>query len=89
MAIHGLNGHPYGSWLSKSSNPQMWLKDFLPEDTPRCRIIIYGYESNIFSEREHPRFELSNQAEILNTKLVNIRNGPEVSCAPGAKLNLC
>ncbi|KAK0708482.1 hypothetical protein B0H67DRAFT_672526 [Lasiosphaeris hirsuta] len=74
VAIHGLNGHPYGSWLSKSDSPRMWLQDFLPEDAPSCRIIIYGYKSNIFDERDHPRFDLSEQADKLIQALDGIRN---------------
>ncbi|OQV05948.1 hypothetical protein CLAIMM_10599 isoform 1 [Cladophialophora immunda] len=77
VAIHGLNGHPYGSWLSKSSRPKMWLKDFLPADIPSCRIFIYGYKSNIFDEKTHPRHELFHQAERLNATLNNIRTAAE------------
>lgn len=90
VAIHGLNGHPYGSWLSKSAKPKMWLKDFLHEDANSCRIIIYGYKSNIFDEQEHPRHELFSQAERLNATLNNIRNTPEVGnqlCYPWLKLS--
>ncbi|OXV05531.1 hypothetical protein Egran_06701 [Elaphomyces granulatus] len=82
VAIHGLNGHPYGSWLSKSANPRMWLYDFLPEDAPNCRIIIYGYKSNIFDEKTHPRHELFTQAERLNATLNNIRNTAESARRP-------
>jgi hypothetical protein len=57
----------------------MWLYDFLPEDAPNCRIIIYGYKSNIFDEKTHPRHELFTQAERLNATLNNIRNTAEVS----------
>jgi len=56
----------------------MWLQDFLPEDAPNCRITIYGYKSNIFDERTHPRFELVYQADRLNATLNRIRNTPEV-----------
>jgi hypothetical protein len=73
VAIHGLNGHPCGSWLSKSPRPAMWLQDFLPEDIPNCRIILYGYKSNIFDDKAHPRHELFTQAERLNATLNNIR----------------
>jgi hypothetical protein len=89
VAIHGLNGHPYGSWMSKSTSPKMWLKDFLPEDAPNCRIIIYGYKSNIFKEKAHPRFEVLNQAERLNVALNNIRNTPEVGTTTESFSNPC
>ncbi|KAK3365573.1 hypothetical protein B0T24DRAFT_393081 [Lasiosphaeria ovina] len=82
VAIHGLNGHPYGSWLSKSDSPKMWLKDFLPEDAPNCRIFIYGYESNIFSEPTHPRFDLAEQADRLIQALDGIRGTDKLKKKP-------
>lgn len=83
VAIHGLNGHPYESWRSKSADPAMWLHDYLPGDVPNCRIILYGYKSNILDEKCHPRHELFNQAERLNASLNNIRNSTEVSASQG------
>ncbi|KAH8883060.1 hypothetical protein GQ53DRAFT_772040 [Thozetella sp. PMI_491] len=82
IAIHGLNGHPYGSWLSKSAKPKMWLSDFLHEDAKNCRIIIYGYKSNIFDDQAHPRHELYTQAERLRATLKNVRNTPELEKRP-------
>ncbi len=64
----------------------MWLHDFLPEDVPNCRIVLYDYKSNIFNEKTHPRHELFAQAERLNATLNNIRNTPQVTPPPQ---NLC
>ena len=44
IAITGLAGHAFGSW---AASPHMWLRDFLPEDLPRARILLYGYDSNL------------------------------------------
>ena len=42
IAITGLDGHAYGSW--SGGNPKrMWLRDFLSEDLPKCRVMTYGY----------------------------------------------
>ncbi|KAI9777255.1 MAG: hypothetical protein M1839_008985 [Geoglossum umbratile] len=57
LAVHGLMGHGYNSWVhlrGTSKNPVevMWLKDILPEilEAKKVypRIMIYGYRSNIF-----------------------------------------
>jgi hypothetical protein len=82
LAIHGLNGHPCGSWLSKTKKPAMWLHDFLPHDIPGCRILLYGYKSNIFEEKEHLRHDLAIQSERLNATLNNARNTHETRTRP-------
>ena len=46
VAITGLDGHAYGSW--SGGNPKrMWLRDFLSKDLPKCRVMIYGYNSKL------------------------------------------
>ncbi|KAK3343520.1 hypothetical protein B0T25DRAFT_614646, partial [Lasiosphaeria hispida] len=74
IAIHGLNGHPCASWLSKTKDPVMWLHDFLPQDFPDCRVISYGYKANFFQDKDHDRHKLVTQAEILRAKLIQVRN---------------
>ena len=44
IALTGLAGHAFGSW---AASPHMWLRDFLPEDLPRARILLYGYDSSL------------------------------------------
>lgn len=49
IALHGLNGHAYNTWVYHNVGPPdteaMWLRDFLPENTPSARIMVYGYNS--------------------------------------------
>jgi hypothetical protein len=26
---------------------KVWLRDFLPEDIPECRVLLYGYDSKV------------------------------------------
>lgn len=40
IAIHGLGGHPHGSWTAGGKN---WLKEFLPFDIPGKRVWTFGY----------------------------------------------
>jgi hypothetical protein len=43
VAIHGLDGHPTKSWTA--ANDTLWLRDHLPENIPRARILTYGYDA--------------------------------------------
>lgn len=45
IAITGLAGHAFGSWAA--SPHEMWIRDFLPNDLPRARVLLYGYDSNL------------------------------------------
>lgn len=43
IAVHGLGGHPWRSWINNSSQA-MWVRDFLAVDFPEARIMSYGYK---------------------------------------------
>lgn len=49
IAVHGLNGHAYGTWAHHEdghpSSEAMWLRDFLPHYFKGARIMVYGYNS--------------------------------------------
>ncbi|CCA76563.1 hypothetical protein PIIN_10556 [Serendipita indica DSM 11827] len=45
IAIHGLDGHRLDAWTETESKA-MWLREFLPEDIPRARILTYGYDAD-------------------------------------------
>ena len=52
VAITGLGGHAFGSWLSRTKTGRpidrpMWLRDFLPQRFPNARIMTYGYDSSL------------------------------------------
>lgn len=44
IALTGLAGYAFGSW---AASPHMWLRDFLPIDIPRARVLLYGYDSSL------------------------------------------
>ncbi|KAK0631939.1 hypothetical protein B0T14DRAFT_559678 [Immersiella caudata] len=46
LAVPGLGGHPYGSFVNKGDG-HMWLSESLPRDIPTARVMIYGYESGL------------------------------------------
>ncbi|KAL7275329.1 hypothetical protein RUND412_001731 [Rhizina undulata] len=52
VTVTGLGGHAYGSWRGKQTK-KMWFQDFLAQDFPNCRTMIYGYNSNLKSRGFH------------------------------------
>ncbi|KFA76937.1 hypothetical protein S40288_10344, partial [Stachybotrys chartarum IBT 40288] len=44
VAVHGLNGHRQKTWTA--TNNVHWLRDLLPHDLPRARIMSWGYDAN-------------------------------------------
>lgn len=49
VAVTGLAGHAFGSWRGKGDFNRMWLQDFLSEDLPNCRTMIYGHNSALLN----------------------------------------
>jgi hypothetical protein len=46
IVVTGLGGHAFGSWVGRTTG-KMWLRDFLKEDLPNCRVLLYGYDSKL------------------------------------------
>lgn len=44
VAVHGLGGHPYKTW---TEGQKLWLRDFIPKDLPRARILTFGYNAGL------------------------------------------
>ncbi|MCJ1429383.1 hypothetical protein MMC29_007297, partial [Sticta canariensis] len=73
IAITGLDGHAYGSWRGKGNLGRMWLRDFLSKDLPRCRTMIYGYNSKLSSHgvdtiMDYGRDLIEEMKKIRSTK---------------------
>jgi protein SERAC1 len=77
IAISGLDGHAYGSWQGKGDLGQMWLRDFLGKDLPRCRTMIYGYNSKLSSRGVNTILDYGRE---LMGELKEIRDTKEVVC---------
>ena len=56
IAVTGLAGHAFGSW--SVDHHLMWLRDFLPSDIPRIRVITYGYNSQLTETMSRQDFDL-------------------------------
>ncbi|KAJ5900022.1 hypothetical protein N7495_004766 [Penicillium taxi] len=52
IAVPGLGSHALGSWKSIDSD-EVWLRDFLPidlpEDLPKVRVLLYGYDTTLLN----------------------------------------
>lgn len=57
----------------------MWLRDFLSKDLPRCRTMIYGYNSKLSS---HGVDTIMDYGRELIEEMKKIRNTKDVSICP-------
>ncbi|KFA79428.1 hypothetical protein S40288_09881 [Stachybotrys chartarum IBT 40288] len=46
IAIHGLSGDAYKTWTHPVTK-KLWLRDFIPEFLPGCRVYTFGYPSKL------------------------------------------
>jgi hypothetical protein len=79
IAITGLDGHAYGSWKAKGNLGRMWLRDFFSKDLPRCRTMVYGYNSKLSSHGidtilDYGREFMEEIKKVRCTKEVSIRH---------------
>ena len=64
IAIHGLDGHPIESWEAGPGG-KLWLKDFLPGDVRRARILTYGYDAYTRNREQLTDQSIYSHAENL------------------------
>lgn len=75
VAVSGLNGHAYGSWRGRGKSQRMWLGEFMREDFPDCRTMIYGYNSKLDSRGTHT---ILDYAKTFLEELTKARGSQEV-----------
>ncbi|ORX97677.1 hypothetical protein BCR34DRAFT_607182 [Clohesyomyces aquaticus] len=78
IAVTGLDGNAYGSWASRKVNA-IWLRDFLPKDLPKCRVLTFGYNTKLSLDSNY-RFDHFCD-ELLNA-LKRSRASDEASSRP-------
>ncbi|KAJ5963046.1 hypothetical protein N7501_007987 [Penicillium viridicatum] len=79
IAIAGLDGHAYGSWQGRGNLGRMWLRDFLSNDLPQCRTMIYGYNSKLSS---HGVDTILDYGRELMEEMKQIRDTKELQQRP-------
>ena len=83
--MHGLNptnikSHAEATW---TSGDKLWLRDFLPEQLPNARILLFGYNSNVAFETSIAgvREQAVNLLNRLEQKRENVFNRPIIFVA--------
>lgn len=71
VAIHGLNGTPFGTWTHE--NKTFWLKDLLAKDVRGARIFTYKYPSHVLFSKSKATTEEYAKSLLVNLK--DNRNG--------------
>ena len=71
VAIHGLDGSPWGTWTHKDGT--FWLRDTLPKDIPGARIFTYSYPSQLLWSQSEATIMDYTQS-LLENLLVQRRN---------------
>ncbi len=56
IAVPGLGSHAIGSWKSPNSN-DVWLRDYLPDDLPDIRVLLYGYDTSLVNSNSKDSIE--------------------------------
>ncbi|KAK7425600.1 hypothetical protein QQZ08_007923 [Neonectria magnoliae] len=79
IAITGMDGHAYGSWMSRNGTGAMWLRDFLSRDLPDCRTMIYGYHSKLLALNMS---QLKEYGRLFLTEVEKIRHTAELQRRP-------
>lgn len=79
--VHGLNprgrnDHPFETWTHV--NGKFWPKDFLAEDIPYSRVLVYGYNSNITNPQTMSTASIKDHANTLLNLLDMERSPPFV-----------
>lgn len=77
VAIHGLNGHRENTWTAE--NNVHWLRDLLPANLPKARIICWGYDANTHAAERVSWQYLYDHARTLVSDLCRKRNVTKVS----------
>lgn len=77
-AVHGMDGHAFDTWMA---GKKMWLRDHLPNEFPKSRIMTFGYNSNL-TDIKSINNNLPNFADALIEKLKYIRTSNEEQRRP-------
>ena len=85
IAIHGLNGDRFRTWTEPKSK-KLWLRDFLPKDLPRGRILTFGY--NATAAFENSVADIVDHGRELLGSLVERREEKDVSVDVFGALNV-
>lgn len=76
IAVHGLGTHAFGTFRSPE-NQEMWLRDFLKDDIPKSRVLLYGYKSKVDNSTDSQ--SLKDLAKSFLRSIIHFRKYTKVS----------
>jgi hypothetical protein len=76
VCVPGLATNAIFTWKSILS-AQIWLRDWLPEDIPESRVLVYGYDTSLI--KDDGRRTIVDLAKTLLESLKSFRAGTGVS----------
>ncbi|KAK2016906.1 hypothetical protein LZ32DRAFT_523852 [Colletotrichum eremochloae] len=79
VAVPGLGSHPLGTFKSPD-NDDVWLRDFLPQDIPDVRILLYGYDTTLPGSLS--KQSLANLGRNLVERIIAFRERDETYHRP-------
>lgn len=82
IAISGLGGHAFGSFKERAGT-HMWLRDSLCSDLPGARIILYGYDTQLYGS--HTFQDLEALASTLRIDLQALATQDSSDVQPQSK----
>ncbi|KAI0163841.1 hypothetical protein GGR57DRAFT_497931 [Xylariaceae sp. FL1272] len=72
LAVPGLASHAVGSWKAPGGE-DIWLRDYLAEDVPRLRILLYGYNTDLL--KSDFKGSIEDMGKTLFESVNAFRNG--------------
>jgi hypothetical protein len=86
VAVPGLGCHPLGTWKA-SESVDVWLRDFLPNDVPDTRVLLYGYDTTL--NKSDSKQSIVDLAKTLLEHVKAFRNTTSVSVLIKIQCDLC
>ena len=83
VAVPGLASHAIGSWKAPGGN-DLWLRDWLSNDIPNIRVLLYGYDTKLL--KSNARSSVEDLGRRLLESLTAFRTSDKVgplSADPG------
>ena len=74
-----MGSHAIGGFKAKDRN-DVWLRDFLPKDVPKARVLTYGYDSRITDP--DAKYSITDLAKAFLDSVRAFRADTEVILTP-------
>jgi hypothetical protein len=75
VVVPGLESHALGSWKSRDGH-NVWIRDFLPVDVPKIRVLLYGYDTAL--ARSESKQSIVDLSKMLLESIKAIRKDQHV-----------